>query len=145
MEAHFVHKDTDGQLGVVGVFLEEGSRNRFLKTLWDHLPEEVNHEETVAGVTINGSDLLPEDRSYFHFDGSLTTPPCTEAVNWYVLKNPVSVSRGQVDAFVTLIGHNARPVQPLYGRTVTLVSDEGTAGMHVSSRPKSHAPSRAGH
>jgi len=122
MEAHFVHKDSQGRLGVVGVFLTRGEHNPLMKRLWDRLPREAGPENSFPGVIVNGSELLPDDRSYYHFSGSLTTPPCTEAVNWYVLKTPVQVSPLQVGTFVSVIGNNARPVQPLNGRMVVEVA-----------------------
>ncbi|MGR3316886.1 MAG: carbonic anhydrase [Candidatus Anammoxibacter sp.] len=118
MEVHFVHKNDDNQLAVVAVFLKEGKENPFIKTLWDNLPSEVNHENVVEKISINAADLLPQDGSYYHFTGSLTTPPCSEHVNWNVLKTPVEVSKDQIKTFLTLIGQNARPAQPLFARSV---------------------------
>ena len=63
-------------------------------------------------------DLLPADQGYFTFTGSLTTPPCSEGVTWYVLKNSVSLSGDQVAAFAKLYPKNARPIHPLNGREV---------------------------
>ena len=83
MEAHLVHAAEDGNLAVVGVFLKTGKENSFVQRLWDNLPSHVGQEKTVEGQ-IQVTDLLPEDRSFFHYSGSLTTPPCTEGVSWYV-------------------------------------------------------------
>ena len=61
---------------------------------------------------------LPPKRGYYEFEGSLTTPPCSEGVRWFVLKQPVTLSQQQLDAFRKLYPRNARPTQPLNGRTV---------------------------
>ncbi|HEY9839833.1 MAG TPA: carbonic anhydrase family protein [Candidatus Obscuribacterales bacterium] len=119
MELHLVHKDAAGKLGVVGVFLEEGSENATLKTIMSNLPKEENKEETVSGVMLNAGTFLPQTRDYYGFDGSLTTPPCSEGVDWRVLNTPVQVSKAQVEVFAEMFhGGNARPVQPLNNRNV---------------------------
>ncbi|MGH9725409.1 MAG: carbonic anhydrase family protein, partial [Candidatus Acidiferrales bacterium] len=86
--------------------------------LWDHLPREMGKEVKVKKVVFNLEDLLPADRGYFTFAGSLTTPPCTENVTWYVLKQPVEVSPAQIAAFAKLYPDNARPLQPANGREI---------------------------
>lgn len=121
MEAHFVHQSASGHLAVVGVFLKQGATNPFLGSLWDHLPQEANQKEAPTGVSINGADLLPEDRSLIQYSGSLTTPPCSEGVFWNLLQTPVEVSEGQVASFTAIFRSNARPVQPLNGRVFNQV------------------------
>ena len=69
-------------------------------------------------MTIDPSELLPADRSYFSYVGSLTTPPCTEGVRWFVLKDPVTVSSSEIGTFTKLYPRNARPLQPVNGREV---------------------------
>jgi len=69
-------------------------------------------------VRINPSKLLPRDRAYYAYMGSVTAPPCTEGVTWYVLKTPVEISAKQIDAFARLYPHDVRPLQPLNGRVV---------------------------
>jgi carbonic anhydrase len=118
MEAHLVHMDEAGSLAVVAVFLQKGDGNEFVQQVWKHLPNEKNHPEHVDKVTINATDLLPAHRAYFTYSGSLTTPPCSENVTWYVLKDAVDVSAGQVGRFADLYPNNSRPVQPLHGRVV---------------------------
>jgi carbonic anhydrase len=118
MVAHLVHKGADGKLAVVAVLLDAGKENALLKTLWSNVPPEKEKEATPAGVTIDASALLPASRAYYTFDGSLTTPPCSEGVTWYVLKSPVHESKEQIAAFGKLYAANARPVQPLNGRVV---------------------------
>jgi carbonic anhydrase len=118
MEAHLVHQADDGSLAVVGVFLKEGAENPMIARIWDHLPDAVNHEVHVPEVRVNVADLLPAELAYLNYDGSLTTPPCTEGVTWLVVDGSVEVSRAQADRFLALIHPNARPVQPLNDRAV---------------------------
>jgi carbonic anhydrase len=118
MEMHLVHKSAKGELAVVGVFLKAGANNAVLEKAWSHMPGHAGDKEQVAAVSINPADLLPADRSYSRFNGSLTTPPCSEGVNWLVMKSPVEVSAAQVKQFAKVVGHNARPVQSLNKRFV---------------------------
>ncbi len=118
MVAHLVHKDAEGKLAVVGVLLESGARAPLIQAVFDNLPKEKEKETSVPGVAIDIGALLPADRSYFTFQGSLTTPPCSEGVTWFVLKNPVKISRKQIAKFGRVYAMNARPVQPLNGRTI---------------------------
>lgn len=117
MVAHLVHQDSKGHLAVVAVLLKTGSPNSVLDVLWSHLPKEKDQTISVPDV-INVANLLPASRGYYTYSGSLTTPPCTEGVRWFVLKQTVEVSPQQVQAFAKLYPDNARPVQPLHGRTV---------------------------
>ena len=119
MEIHFVHKNAQGQLAVVGVFVEEGHSNPDIETLWNNLPSSVNHENVVNSISFNPAELLPKDGTYYYFQGSLTTPPCSENVQWHVMKTPLQASRAQIDKFVSIIGHNNRPVQASNHRTIT--------------------------
>ena len=116
MIAHLVHKASDGSLAVIGVFLTEGKENSLIQKVWDYLPAKAGEKKTVAEVTLNVADLLPKDMSYYHYYGSLTTPPCTEGVAWYVLKTPVEVSAKQLAQFRAVMHGNVRPPQPLHGR-----------------------------
>jgi carbonic anhydrase len=111
MELHLVHQSDDGRLAVVGVFLTIGDEHPSLCTLWDHMPLEPGQTET-ADLMIDPSDLLPADRRCVQYEGSLTTPPCTENVAWIVLLEPIQVSAQQVEKFERVIGVNNRPIQP---------------------------------
>jgi carbonic anhydrase len=122
MEVHLVHKSTNSNLAVVGVLFERGNENPTLKKLLDNVSGNINEVKLVQGVTINAADLLPDDRQVFHYSGSLTTPPCSENVNWFVMRTPIEVSDAQVDQFEHLIGENARPLQPMHWRSM-LVSE----------------------
>jgi carbonic anhydrase len=117
MVIHLVHKLRD-RLLVVGVLVKSGAENPMIKTLWANLPATEGKESEVAGVTINAADLLPAARNYYTFDGSLTTPPCTEGVHWYVIKTPIHFSAAQVTAFGKIYPMNARPIQPSNGREI---------------------------
>ena len=119
MVAHLVHKNADGNLAVVAVLLKIGQANRLVETLWKNLPPEKEKETAVEGVQVNAADLLPSKRAaYYTFTGSLTTPPCSEGVTWFVLKTPTSISNSEVARFAQLYPMNARPTQPLNGREI---------------------------
>jgi carbonic anhydrase len=122
MVVHLVHQRGEGadmRLAVVAVLLRLGTANPLIHTLWQHIPADVSHEPVeVPGVTINAANLVPPGHGYYTYHGSLTTPPCTEIVTWYILKAPIAVSPGQVEAFKKYYSNNARPVQPLNGRKV---------------------------
>jgi carbonic anhydrase len=131
MEAHLVHKSANGTLAVVGVFLKEGQSNSFVQKIWSNLPRAINQENVVQSVTLNANTLLPANKSIYHFQGSLTTPPCSEGVKWFVMKDTQTVSSSQVSKFLGLIGENARPTQPLNGRSVVGINiSGGTGGGH---------------
>jgi carbonic anhydrase len=117
MEMHLVHKAKDGTSGVVAVFIKEGEHNRAFDPVWDILPD-ANRPKQNAEIKIDASSLLPEVTSYYSYDGSFTTPPCTEQVKWVVLAHPVSLSKQQIMRFREVIHGNNRPVQPLNGRHV---------------------------
>jgi len=119
MVAHLVHKNADGNLAVVAVLLNAGHPNKLIETLWKNLPVEKEREISVEGVQVNAADLLPARRAaYYTFTGSLTTPPCSEGVTWFVLKTPTPVSNAEVARFAQLYPMNARPTQPLNGREI---------------------------
>ena len=117
MVAHLVHKDLEGNLAVVAVLLTRGSPQPVVQSVWNNLPLERN-EEVAASVPIDLIKLLPEDRRYFTYMGSLTTPPCSEGVLWMVMKTPVQVSPEQIAIFSRLYPMNARPVQALNARLI---------------------------
>ena len=116
MVAHFVHKSKAGKLAVIGVLLNEGKENPAIKTLWDNLPPKEGVEH-LPKVKFNPSALLPSSLTHYAYEGSLTTPPCTEGVNFYILKTSVDLSKIQVTKFPFKM--NARPVQNLNGRKIS--------------------------
>jgi carbonic anhydrase len=117
MVVHLVHKNDEGQLAVIAVLLEKGSEHPLIQTLWNNMPLERDMEVSPA-EPIDLMQLLPENRNYWTYMGSLTTPPCTEGVLWMVMKQPLQVSADQVSIFSRLYRNNARPVQPLNGRLI---------------------------
>jgi carbonic anhydrase len=116
MVAHLVHRDRKGSLAVVAVLLKAGSDNPLFDKLWNHVPREKEHEETFHAITVSPGQLLPLNRSYFTYTGSLTTPPCSEGVRWFVLETPSEIGISQVIRFGKFYQANARPVQPMNGR-----------------------------
>ena len=118
MEAHFVNVDRDGSITVLAVMFQEGQPNKALELLWQNMPAEAG-VTNVLPLAFNAETLLPLKRSYYRFNGSLTTPPCAEGVRWIVFRQPVAVSKEQIAAFTRVIGHpNNRPVQPVNARVV---------------------------
>ena len=127
MEMHLVHRNTKGELTVVGVFFKKGATNLNIRKLWGVIPEKAKNEGSLPGSFINAAAFLPTNGSYFHFKGSLTTPPCSENVNWYILKTPLEISEEQIKTFVNLMQKNARPVQAMNERKVQEVSAQTLA------------------
>ena len=119
MDAHLVHKSADGKLAVLAVRFSEtpDDPNATLAALWQHLPTEAGKTEKDEEM-INPGGLLPSDRGYWTFMGSLTTPPCTEGVRWFVFEQPVSISRAQSRAFGALYKIDSRPLQDRHGRKI---------------------------
>ena len=117
MVAHLVHKDIDGRLAVVAVLLDRGSAHPLVQTVWNNLPLEKN-TEVAASTALDMTNLLPADRRYFTYMGSLTTPPCSEGVLWMVMQQPVPIAVDQVNVFSRLYPMNARPIQQASGRLI---------------------------
>lgn len=118
MEMHLVHQDASGHIVVVAVLLETGAEAPVLSKLWKWLPNQVDQKVSLP-LEINIASILPEHSRHFSYSGSLTTPPCTEGVQWIILEDPVKISEEDVRNFVEIIGYNARPVQPLKEREIT--------------------------
>ena len=117
MVAHLVHKSVDGKLAVIAVLLSRGSAQPVVQQVWNNLPLEKG-DEVAARTELDLNALLPTDRRYFTYMGSLTTPPCSEGVLWMVMKTPVEVSPDQIRIFSRLYPMNARPVQSAAGRLI---------------------------
>ena len=117
MVVHLVHRDSDGHLAVVAVLLERGSAQEIVQRIWNNLPLEQGTEVAARG-TLDLNELLPAERSYYTYMGSLTTPPCSEGVLWMVMKTPVPISAEQIAIFAHLYPMNARPIQPAGGRLI---------------------------
>jgi carbonic anhydrase len=118
MVAHLVHKSPEGKLAVVAVLLDKGGANGLIDSIWKNLPTAKEKEVLVTNVTIDAANLLPGNKGYYTFQGSLTTPPCSEEVTWLVLKTPVKIGDGEIAAFGKIYPMNARPTQALNGRAV---------------------------
>jgi carbonic anhydrase len=118
LEVHFVHADKDGNLAVVSVVFDEGKSNPVVAAAWSQMPKSEGGKNPLA-TKVSGVGLLPASRDYYRYNGSLTTPPCTEGVRWLVMKQPMSVSKQQIEQFTTTLGFtNNRPVQPVNARPV---------------------------
>ena len=118
MEMHLVHKSAQGAVAVVAVMFDQGAENSELNKLWATMPEKADQTaKIVTQMDLNA--LLPADKTYWRFSGSLTTPPCSEGVTWIVLKHPLTLSSAQLAKFSHAMHHdNNRPIQPLNGRVV---------------------------
>ena len=116
MVVHFVHKNDAGRLAVLGVLLKEGNENPGIKTLWANAPLKEGPMVEPEGVLFNPANLLPREYEFYSYEGSLTTPPCTEGVRFFILKAHVNIAKEQVEQFP--FKRNARPVQPQNGRAI---------------------------
>ena len=124
MEMHLVHQDDAGHTLVVGLLMAFGKENQVFSRAGDLLEQQTGHRlppevgEISVNVPFNLMDLLPSNTHHFSYHGSLTTPPCSEGVQWIILKTPIEISKIQAERFTTIIGPNARPLQPLGGREI---------------------------
>jgi carbonic anhydrase len=126
MVAHLMYQSSDGKVIGVAALLKAGKPNSTIQQIWDHMPmteskvrADFSHEEVeIPGVKINPAGLLPQTLGYYTYMGSVTAPPCTQEVAWYILKTPVDMSVAQIKAFAALYPRDVRPVQPLNGRIV---------------------------
>lgn len=118
MEAHLVHRDAKGHLAVVAVLLRPGQPNAMIDTLWHYLPKQKELQVDQKAVRIDITALIPPDHAYYSYTGSLTTPPCSEGVRWFVLKSPRTLSQREIATFAGRYPNDARPVQKLNGREV---------------------------
>lgn len=116
-ELHLVHKAADGSLAVVGVLITQGRENPGFAAVMSQLPPSAGPAQLGAGQVDAGA-MLPLSLTSYRYGGSLTTPPCSENVNWTLLTTPVELSEGQIKAFTRLYSGNNRPIQPLNARTV---------------------------
>jgi carbonic anhydrase len=116
MCAHLVHENEAGKLAVIGVKMTEGQENPFLAKFWEQLP--AGEWDVQGNFKINAAEILPASHHYYTYRGSLTTPPYSEGVTWFVMKSSVTVSKAQIQKFVAFVGEHSRPCQPLNGRIV---------------------------
>ncbi|WP_262693742.1 carbonic anhydrase [Kordiimonas aquimaris] len=119
MSIQFMHTATDGKRAVVVSLIEEGAENKAITEFMPHLPLEPDQRNRRADVFVNARDLMPSNKDYYRYTGSLTTPPCTEGVSWYILKKPVQFSAEQILLIKGVIGgDNARPMQQRGNRII---------------------------
>lgn len=122
MEMHFVHRHAEsGKLAVVGVFLTPGETNSTFAALAGNFPQHAGDEGTVPAFT--PAELLPSSLHYWTYEGSLTTPPCSEIVTWLVVSQPLTVSAEDIKRFTSIYSANARPVLPTNRRILLLSSN----------------------
>jgi len=117
MEAHFVHAAADTGLAVVGVLIAPGTANAVFNKIVSTMPGEEG-QTVPAGPDIDPNALLPDRRAYYRYEGSLTTPPCSEMVDWLVLADRVEVAEADIARFAKLYPMNARPVQNRHRRFI---------------------------
>lgn len=119
MDVDLVHQSDDGKRAILSIRLKEdpGSPNAVLSTLWAHLPTRPGAKEQVAEL-VNPGGLLPADRGYWTFTGSLTEPPCTEGVRWFVMEQDLSISREQLRLFAGMFRISSRQLQDTHGRKI---------------------------
>jgi carbonic anhydrase len=118
MAAHLLHKSRSGQLLAVVVLFRQGAQNPALAALWPRIPAQADGDHLVPNATADASLLLPIDRAYYRYEGSLTASPCTEGVTWLVLKQPLELSAEQLKFWRARFADNIRSPQPLQGRVV---------------------------
>ncbi|MFN8498853.1 MAG: carbonic anhydrase family protein [Anaerolineae bacterium] len=135
MELHLVHKNDNGDVAVVGVWIEPGAENKALAPVFGNLPKEQQDAKPVAGATVNAADFLPTTQTYYRYSGSLTTPPCTQGVKWIMMSTPVTASAEQLAAYKAIMYPTNRPVQPLNGRQFLLTSEAKTAATVPAALP----------
>jgi carbonic anhydrase len=116
MGIHLLHRDKAGKLVTVVVLLREGNENPGIKQLWSHAPAKEGPEVQPEGVNFNPANLLPRELKFFTYDGSLAAPPCSENMRYYVIKEPINISREQIMQYPFKI--SSRPVQPQNGRPI---------------------------
>lgn len=118
MAAHLVHKSKTGGLVVIVILFRKGAENPMLAMLLPKVPPQADGDHAMPSVRISPRGLVPRERGYYSYDGSLTGPPCTEGVTWLVMKQPLELSADQLARYKGIFSDNARPVQPLNGRIV---------------------------
>ena len=116
MEIQFVHRSTEDRVAIVALLVTGGPANLAAHELWDRLPVKLHTKSKKTRTLINARDLLPESPDYFRYRGSLTTPPCSENVDWLILRTPVTFSDNQIVRLRGIMGENTRPVQARNGR-----------------------------
>lgn len=122
MEAHFVHRSKQGTIAVLGLFLIEGQKNKLFKEAFSRFPKEKSQTDALVHLNqaVNIVELFPENSCVYRYSGSLTTPPCTETVKWNIFRQPVEISREQIEQFRQIYENCSRPIQNLNDRVCYL-------------------------
>jgi carbonic anhydrase len=120
LEMHLVHQSDSGELAVIGVLVEEGPEHQGFIGIFRYVPLERGEAVHYENVAVDIDALLPEIESTYRYYGSLTTPPCSEGVRWFVFTDPVQASALQIASMSELITPNNRPVQPRNDRDLGL-------------------------
>ena len=118
MEMQLVHRDSNGNIAVIVVIFQEGAENEFLEEMMMVLPARANQQRTHTNIKVNPARFFPRNKVFLKYNGSLTTPPCSEGVYWMVFKHPVEASYAQLQQMKSIMGANARPVQEINARTL---------------------------
>lgn len=120
-ELHFVHVKENGKIAVLGILMQIGEENATLQSILNNMPSTPEEKNSEAGITIDPLSLLPYNtKDYYSYAGSLTTPPCSEGVDWYVFAEPITISEAQLEQLKSFYTNNARDVQDLKGRSVSI-------------------------
>jgi carbonic anhydrase len=128
MEMHMVHTAPGGKLAVIGIMINSGKHNAAFDPIWSNLPKQKGAESHLPAVKVDVDALLPRARTTYRYDGSLTTPPCSESVKWLMMTTPIELSASQIGQFTALVKNNNRPVQPLNGRPIVTDAVGNTGG-----------------
>jgi len=123
MEMHLVHLSKDKNIAVIGVFVAEGRHNEAFHKIWSNLPKKKGQEVHHENIQVDIDRLLPQNRVTYRYSGSLTTPPCSEKVRWFVYAEPIEMSREQIEAGRKIFDGNNRPIQPLNNRPLLYDAD----------------------
>ncbi len=122
LEVHFVHKHSDTDLLVMGILFKEGAANPLFDKYLDSFPKEKGEFSNEDQIEL--MEAIPGNLSYYHYNGSLTTPPCSEIVTWYVLQTPLEASKEQIEKFSAILNNNYRPTMPINERSVVAYTAE---------------------
>lgn len=114
-EAQFTFKNTKGEEAIVSVLFKEGAKNSAMESILVSVPTKKSSINKTQ-IDFNPESLIPESKTYYHYMGSYTVPPCTEGVNWNVLNTPIEISKDQLTRLKAFYNNNNRPVLPLHGR-----------------------------
>ncbi len=116
-EIQLINIDTANKLLIIAVLVTQGQSNHTLSQVLQNIPREQSQLIVTQKFDVNG--LLPHSVEYWHYLGSLTYPPCTDSVQWFVMKKQIQASKAQLDSLRAILGNNARQVQPLNNRKIT--------------------------